>query len=160
MYISNMPSEYFTNQSQIRVHIKVKKLNDKAKIPTRAHMTDAGMDLCSTENLVILPQTRSIISTGISLEIPEGYYGRMAPRSGLAAKNGIDVFAGVVDSSYRGELKVILYNSDIQNSFTINEGDRIAQLIIEKHYNFPIEESFDLSDTARGSGGFGSTGVS
>lgn len=155
-----MPSEYFTNQSQIRVHIKVKKLNDKAKTPVRAHMTDAGMDLCSTESLVILPQTRSIISTGISLEIPEGYYGRMAPRSGLAAKNGIDVFAGVVDSSYRGELKVILFNSDAQQSFTINEGDRIAQLIIEKHYNFPIEEVSDLSDTARGSGGFGSTGVS
>lgn len=155
-----MPSEYFTNQSQIKVHIKAKKLNDKAKIPVRAHMNDAGMDLCSIERLVILPQTRKIIRTGISLEIPEGYYGRVAPRSGLAAKNGIDVFAGVVDSSYRGEICVILFNSDKNNVFMINEGDRIAQLIIEKHYNFPVEEVSDLSDTTRGSDGFGSTGVS
>jgi dUTP pyrophosphatase len=155
-----MPSEYFTKSSQIKTHIKIKKLNDKAKIPTRSHMTDAGMDLCSVEKLIILPQTRSIISTAISVEIPEGYYGRVAPRSGLAAKHGIDVFAGVVDSSYRGEVKVILYNSDKQNPFLVNEGDRIAQLIIEKHYNFPVEEVSDLSDTSRGSGGFGSTGVS
>jgi dUTP pyrophosphatase len=155
-----MPSEYFTHQSQIKTHLKVKKINDKAKIPTRSHMNDAGMDLCSLEKLVVLPQTRSIIPTGICIEIPEGYYGRVAPRSGLAAKNGIDIFAGVVDCSYRGEIKVILYNSDKQNPFIINEGDRIAQLIIEKYYNFPIEVVSDLSDTSRGSGGFGSTGVS
>jgi dUTP pyrophosphatase len=155
-----MSSEYTGSHLQLTPHIKVKKLDGKAKVPTRAHMNDAGMDLCSTEKLVILPHTRSIISTGICIEIPEGYYGRVAPRSGLAAKNGIDVFAGVVDSSYRGEIKVILYNSDKQHPFIINEGDRIAQLIIEKHYNFLVEEYSDLSDTARGSGGFGSTGVS
>lgn len=154
-----MSSEYTGSRLQLTPHIKAKRLNDKAKIPTRAHMNDAGLDLCSTEKLVILPQTRKIIKTGIALEIPEGYYGRVAPRSGLAANNGIDVFAGVIDCSYRGEICVILYNSD-KNVLIVNEGDRIAQLIIEKYYNFPVEEVSDLSDTARGSGGFGSTGVS
>lgn len=154
-----MSSEYTGSHLQLTPHIKVKRLDGKAKIPTRAHMNDAGMDLCSTEKLVILPQTRKIIKTGIALQIPEGYYGRVAPRSGLAANHGIDVFAGVIDCSYRGEICVILYNSD-KNVLIVNEGDRIAQLIIEKYYNFPVEEVSDLSDTARGSGGFGSTGVS
>ena len=100
-----------------------------------------------------------MVKTDLALEIPEGYYGRMAPRSGLALKNGIDVFAGVVDSSYRGSINAILYNSDLTNDFRITKGDRIAQIIIEKHYNFPLEIVDTLSDTSRGSGGFGSTGI-
>lgn len=139
--------------------LKIKLLTDKSKIPTRANSTDAGLDLYSIEKLALIPNTRRLIRTGISLEIPEGYYGRVAPRSGLAVKSGIDVFAGVVDSSYRGELCVVLFNSDKSNPFLINEGDRIAQLIIEKHYNFPIEEVSQLNETERGSGGFGSSGT-
>jgi len=139
--------------------LKIKLLTDKSKTPTRANPMDAGLDLYSIEKLALIPNNRRLIRTGISLEIPEGYYGRVAPRSGLAVKNGIDVFAGVVDSSYRGELCVVLYNSDKLIPFLINEGDRIAQLIIEKHYNFTIEEVSKLNETERGSGGFGSSGV-
>jgi len=129
-------------------------------VPSRANPTDAGADIYSIEQCIIQPLERKAISTGIRMEIPEGYYARIAPRSGLAVKNGIDILAGVVDSSYRGEIKVVLYNSDKSNSFFVNPGDRIAQLIIEKHYNFDlIEVVEELSDTDRGSGGFGSTGI-
>ena len=92
------------------------------------------------------------------MEIPEGYYGRIAPRSGLAHKNGIDVLAGVVDSSYRGEIRVILYNTDKEETLQVRSGDRIAQMIVERHYNFEFVEVEDLSVTERGEGGFGSTG--
>lgn len=143
--------------------IKVKKINELAKIPNRANPTDAGADLFSVVEEVIPPLTRKLIRTGISIEIPESptrrYYGRIAPRSGLAYKNGIDVMAGVIDSSYRGEIGVILFNSDKDADFIVNIGDRIAQLIIESHYNFDFEDSNELSDTNRGSGGFGSTGT-
>jgi dUTP pyrophosphatase len=125
---------------------------------TRANPTDAGMDLAASEDKSIPPLSRAIISTGISIEIPAGYYGRIAPRSGLALKYGIDVLAGVVDSSYRGEIKVILYNTDKEEIFSVRQGDKIAQMIIEKHYNFDLLETEDLSSTERGSGGFGSTG--
>ena len=139
--------------------LKVKLLSEKSKLPTRANSTDAGLDLYSIEKLAVIPNTRRLIKTGICIEIPEGYYGRIAPRSGLSIKNGIDVLAGVIDSSYRGELGVVLYNTDKSNPVLIHEGDRIAQLIIEKHYNLPVEEVSELSVTERGNGGFGSTGV-
>ncbi len=139
--------------------IKVKKLDINARIPTRANPTDAGADLYSVESVSLPPMSRKLISTGISLEIPEGYYGRVAPRSGLAFKNGIDVLAGVIDSSYRGSVGVILFNSDSAQTFDINIGDRIAQLIIEDHHNMVFQEQEQLSDSNRGSGGFGSSGV-
>ena len=123
--------------------MNIKKLNINAKIPTRANPNDAGADLYSIESLVIPPLSRSIVKTGIVLEIPESYYGRIAPRSGLAAKYGIDV----------------LFNSDSSNSFTVNTGDRIAQLIIENHYNPVFIEVSDLTETNRGEGGFGSSGT-
>lgn len=140
--------------------MKIKLLNKMAKVPYRAHPNDAGADLFSIEHCVISPGERRPISTGISLEIPEGYYGRIAPRSGLAAKNGIDVLAGVVDSGYRGDIKVVLLNTDQSGlgDFEIKIGDKIAQLIIEKHYNFEFEVVDSLEETIRGSGGFGSTG--
>jgi dUTP pyrophosphatase len=138
--------------------LKIKFLSESATCPSRANITDAGLDLCAAEDLVIMGQSRAMIKTDLAFEIPEGYYGRVAPRSGLALKNGIDVFAGVVDSSYRGPINVILYNSD-KADFQLSKGDRIAQIIIEKHYNFPLEIVNDLSDTNRGSGGFGSTGI-
>ena len=138
--------------------MKIKLLDKNAKIPFRANKTDAGADLFSIENVKILPLERKAISTGIYVEIPEGYYGRIAPRSGLAYKNGIDVLAGVIDSSYRGEIKVILFNTDKDKFFEIKIGDRIAQLIIEDHFNFKFEIADELSYTERGEGGFGSTG--
>lgn len=138
--------------------LKIKKLDPNAIIPTRANPTDAGADLYALEDVKIQPNTRALIRTGISLEVPESYYARIAPRSGLAYKSGIDVLAGVVDSSYRGEVGVILLNTDNQKIFNIRAGDRIAQLIIEAHYNMTIKEVDSLSDTTRGDGGFGSTG--
>ena len=140
--------------------VKFNRISDSARAPSRANPTDAGADIYSIEQCIIQPLERKAVATGIKMEIPEGYYARIAPRSGLAVKNGIDVLAGVVDSSYRGEIKVVLYNTDKSNSFFVNPGDRIAQLIIEKHYNFDlIEVVEELSDTDRGSGGFGSTGT-
>ena len=139
-------------------NIKVVKLDKDARIPVRSNPTDAGADLLSTEAVMIHPGDRKTVGTGISMEIPEGLYGRVAPRSGLASKHGIDVLAGVVDSSYRGEIKVVLLNTDKHNTFHVEKGNRIAQLIIESHFNLPFVEFESLGDSSRGSGGFGSTG--
>lgn len=125
---------------------------------TRANPSDAGIDIRAAEETVVQPLGRATVSTGLRLQIPEGYYGRIAPRSGLAANFGIDVLAGVVDSSYRGEIKVVLHNTDKEEAFRVSMGDRIAQLIIERHYNPEFVEVEDLSATDRGSGGFGSSG--
>ena len=129
--------------------IKFEKISDFAVCPSRNTSTDAGYDLCSTEFCSINPLSRRLVSTGIKIEIPEGYYGRIAPRSGLAVNKGLDVMAGVIDSGYRGELKVLLVNlAPSTNSslphesifgssskIDIKQGDRIAQLIIEKCYS-------------------------
>jgi dUTP pyrophosphatase len=139
--------------------INVKKTHPNAQIPVRANLTDAGADLFAVEDTIIPPQSRALINTGISLEIPEGFYGRIAPRSGLALKNGIDVLAGVVDSGYRGNIGVILYNTDKDSNFEIKQGDRIAQLIIEQHWNFNFKEVNTLSGTNRSINGFGSSGI-
>jgi dUTP pyrophosphatase len=138
--------------------ILIKLLSDKGKIPTRANINDAGLDLYSAEDAVIHPSTRALIKTDIAVQIPTGYYGRIAPRSGLALKNGIDVFGGVVDSQFRGCVGVILFNSEFEQEFKVNVGDRIAQLIIEAHYNFDVVTVFELDDSSRGTGGFGSSG--
>jgi len=137
--------------------LKVKKLSSDAQLPTRGSDGAAGYDLQSIESCVILPGKRAVVATGISLELPHGVYGRIAPRSGLAVKHGIQVGAGVVDSDYRGEVKVVLFNHD-SNPYLIKSGYRIAQLILERCETPEVEEIFDTSDTQRGEGGFGSTG--
>lgn len=124
----------------------------------RGNETDAGMDIRASEQHAIPPLCREAIGTGIFLEIPYGYYGRIAPRSGLALKHGIDVLAGVVDSGYRGEIKVILYNTDKEQTFRVEAGDKVAQIIIEKHYNFDFVETESIGESERGEKGFGSTG--
>ena len=139
--------------------VNIKKLNPLAILPARNNATDAGADLRSVEDTIIPPASRKIIDTGLSMEIPTGYYGRIAPRSGLAAKNGIDVLAGVVDSSYRGPIKVVLHNTDQMESFAVHCGDRIAQIIFEQHWNFEFIETNDLSDSNRSTNGFGSSGI-
>jgi dUTP pyrophosphatase len=138
--------------------IKITKIDSRAKIPSRNHKNDAGLDISSIESLTLFPLSRALIHTGLCLEIPDGYYGRIAPRSGLALKHGIDVLAGVVDSTYRGEICVILYNTS-RDTFEIREGDKIAQLIIEAHYNMDIIEVSELEASNRGKLGFGSSGV-
>ena len=129
--------------------IKIKKINPDGKVPTRAKSSDAGYDLYSTVDMPITPTARQLVPTGIAIEIPEGYYGRIAPRSGLAVRAGIDILAGVVDSGYRNEIKVVMINLG-EGLVSVNKGDRIAQLIIEKCYDVEWEEVNELSDSDRG----------
>ena len=138
--------------------MKIKLLATNAKAPVRANDCAAGYDLFSLYNYTLYPHQRLLVQTGIVMEIPDGYYGRIAPRSGWALKYGIDTLAGVIDSDYRGEVGVILYNTDKAIPFNIKMGDRIAQIVFEKYYTFDIEVSDEISKTSRGDGGFGSTG--
>ena len=133
------------------------KLDQGAKAPFKASAGAAGYDLYANEEGVIPKNFRSLVSTGVYLEIPEGCYGRIAPRSSLACKHCVDVGAGVVDNDYRGELKVLLINNG-EGDFIIKKGDRIAQLIFENYSSPTIQVVGALNDTARGAGGFGSTG--
>lgn len=131
------------------------RLTDRASAPFRATEGAAGYDLFASEASIIPARGHGMVRTGIAVQLPPECYGRIAPRSSLAAR-GIDVGAGVVDVDYRGELKVILYNFS-DDVFFVAVGDRIAQLILERNYIVPIMERSVLSDTARGDGGFGST---
>ena len=145
--------------------MKVKKLNKEAIMPEKSHPTDAGYDICSIEDITVPATGRIVISTGIALDIPTSptpipmeIYVRVAPRSGMAIKHGIDVFAGVVDLGYKGEVKVCLYNSTTKD-YEVKKGDRIAQLIPTLIPRFgPLEEVTDLEESDRGDKGFGSTG--
>lgn len=136
----------------------VKKLVESATTPMRGSEGAAGYDISSVEDVVVPAMGRIAVSTGISIRVPDGTYGRIAPRSGLAYKYGIDVLAGVIDEDYTGEVKVILYNTT-ERDYIIKKGDRIAQLILEQIVTPGVAVVLDLSDTARGSGGFGSTGI-
>jgi len=136
---------------------KVLRTHPFAKLPTRAHPGDAGYDLCSVQEVVIPPRSKGMVDTGLIVEIPQDCYARVAPRSGLAAKYGIDVLAGVVDSGYRANIKVILLNNG-DTDFIVQPGDRIAQVIFERIYTPILQEVDVLEDTARGTSGFGSTG--
>ena len=141
------------------MNIQIKKLSDKAKIPTQGSKYAAGYDLYAAEEVLVNTMGRKLVKTNISISIPEGYYGRIAPRSGLAYKNGIDVLAGVIDSDYRGDIGVILLNTDHNLDFEVNVGNRIAQIIIEKCHSVNWETVETLDATVRSEGGFGSSGV-
>lgn len=137
--------------------LRFKQLDPKATLPARGSEFSAGLDICSIEDLVIEPHQRATARTGLAVAIPHGFYGRVAPRSGLAAKHGLDVLAGVIDSDYRGELCCLLYNTgDVL--IALPAGSKICQLIIEKIIAPKAVWSNDLDETARGAGGFGSTG--
>jgi dUTP pyrophosphatase len=138
--------------------MQVKLLNSAAKLPTRGKPGDAGLDLYATETHLVVKNCKAVVATGIAVAIPEGYYGRVAPRSGLAAKNGIDVGAGVCDETYRGEIKVVLFNHG-DCDYIVKVGDRIAQMIITPYLGVEVEECSELPDSVRGDSGFGSTGV-
>jgi dUTP pyrophosphatase len=144
--------------------LKIKLLSDNAEAPSYGSAHAAGMDLraCFDGPAVaarIEPGERALIKTGIAVAIPPGHYGRIAPRSGLALKQGVDVLAGVIDEDYRGEIGVILLNTDIENPVMVKHGDRIAQLIIEKISRPVVTVVENLDESDRGAGGFGSTGV-
>ncbi len=135
----------------------VKKLFPDALVPLRAHEGDAGVDLFSYENRVLAPGERALISTGISVAVPDGFVFLIKDRSGLAAKHGLTTLAGVVDSGYRGEVKVVLLNTG-SKPYSISKGDRIAQALVLPVPDFVVEEVDDLDSSSRGEGGFGSTG--
>ena len=137
--------------------IKIKKLKENAIAPAYAHLGDAGMDFFSAENCIIEAGKRKLVSTGISMELPEGYFSSIRGRSGLASKKGILVPGGVIEYTYRGEYKVILLNSGDED-FEIKVGDRIAQVLIQPVATAEVEVVEELSESSRGTGGFGSTG--
>lgn len=151
-------AENYTTYNYFNVPIKVQLLNEKARIPTKAHQDDAGWDLYSIEDVEILPGERKIIKTGISLQIPNGYAGLIWPRSGLSVKNGIDVLAGVVDATYRGEVMVCLLNTG-KDSISLPSNSRIAQILFQEVPRFVLTQTSSLDDTNRGTGGFGSSGA-
>jgi dUTP pyrophosphatase len=133
-------------------------LNDKAKLPTRGSELSAGLDLYCCEDIEVAPLKQSIISTGIAIQMDyDDAYARIAPRSGLAAKNGLIVNAGVIDKDYTGEIKVVVYNTNYMSHY-FKTGDRIAQLIVEKIYYPEVTQVSELNVTGRGANGFGSTG--
>ncbi|KAI0176802.1 dUTPase-like protein [Pestalotiopsis sp. NC0098] len=136
----------------------VKKLSDKAKLPTRGSAFAAGYDLYAAKETVIPKRGKALVDTDISIAVPAGTYGRIAPRSGLAAKHFIDTGAGVIDADYRGQVKVLLFNHS-DADFAVSEGDRVAQLVIERIYTPDVVEVAELEESVRGAGGFGSTGA-
>lgn len=140
--------------------LRVRLLNPLAKIPTKGSEHSTGYDLYSTEEVIIPPRSKARVGTGLQLELPKDCYGRIAPRSGLAYNNFIDIGGGVIDVDYKGEVEVILFNHD-RTPFVVQIGDRVAQLIAEK-IHYPIIEVVDndceFDAYARGCGGFGFTG--
>ena len=136
---------------------KIVLVEESAKLPTRGSSAAAGLDLYSSEKCVIKAKGQGCVSTGLRIQCPLDTYGRVAPRSGLAFKYGINVGGGVVDSDYRGIVKVILFNHS-EEDFEINIGERIAQIIFEKIVVPHVKNVLSLDDTDRGDAGFGSTG--
>jgi len=136
--------------------VKVKRIHPAAKLPARGTNRSAGADLSCLEAFTLGPGERKLVPTGLAVEIPPGWYGRVAPRSGLAANHGVDMLAGVIDSDYRSEVKVLLINFGAE-PVSFDAGERIAQLIIERAAVCDYIWADELSDTERG-GGFGSTG--
>jgi dUTP pyrophosphatase len=143
------------------VTLRFRRLSEAALPPAQAHDGDAGYDLHAAEAVTIAPGERASVGTGIAVAIPAGQAGLVVPRSGLAARHGISVVnaPGLIDSGYRGELRVLLLNTDRSEAFAVQAGDRIAQLVLVDVGTPDLEEVDALDETARGAGGFGSTGV-
>jgi dUTP pyrophosphatase len=137
--------------------LRFKQLDTRATLPQRGSARAAGLDVCSIEDLEIGPRQRVMARTGLAVAIPPGFYGRVAPRSGLAAKSGLDVLAGVIDADYRGEVCCLLYNTS-DEVIKLAAGSKICQLIVEQIITPDAAWASDLDETVRGAGGFGSTG--
>jgi dUTP pyrophosphatase len=142
------------------VRLSLKRLDPSLPLPRYAHDGDAGLDLYAAEGVDILPGQRVLVPTGIAAAIPEGYAGFVQPRSGLALRSGLSLVntPGLIDSHYRGEIKVIAINLDPHTTISIAHGDKIAQLVIQQVERVDIAEVDELDETVRGEGGFGSTG--
>jgi dUTP pyrophosphatase len=141
------------------MNLRFRRLADEARAPARAHDGDAGLDLHAAESVSIGPGERASVGTGVAVAIPEGHAGLVVPRSGLAARSGIAVVnaPGLIDSGYRGEVRVLLLNTDREQPFSVEPGDRIAQLVVVAVAS-PEPVETELDETVRGPGGFGSTG--
>ncbi len=142
------------------MELPVRRLDDDATLPTRAHPGDAGLDLYAAEAATLGPGERAGVGTGVAVEIPDGHAGLVLPRSGLAARHGIALVnaPGLIDAGYRGEIRVLLLNTDRTEPFEIAVGERIAQLLITPFADVEPVEAKALATSARGEGGFGSSG--
>jgi dUTP pyrophosphatase len=141
------------------IDVAIRRLRPDAELPRHAYDGDAGVDLAACERAVLEPGARAVISTGLAVEVPEGYAGLVLPRSGLAARHGIGVVnaPGLIDSGYRGEIRVVLINSDREEAFTVEPGMRIAQLVIAPVAAVRLVEVEELAGSERGVRGFGSS---
>ena len=144
------------------IELNIKLLDPDVPMPRYQHEGDAGLDLSSRVDLTLQPGERATVPTGVAVAIPAGYAGFVLPRSGLAARHGIALVnsPGLIDSGYRGEVAVVIINTDKHEAFHIKRGDRIAQLVIQKVVEATTVEVETLDETSRGPGGFGSTGTS
>jgi len=142
------------------VELRTTRIRAGAKLPSRAHDGDAGLDLYAAETATIQPGERATVATGIAIEIPAGFAGLVLPRSGLAARHGIALVnaPGLIDSGYRGEIRVLLLNTDRRETFEVASGDRIAQLVLTPVSDAEPVEVTELEASVRGDGGFGSSG--
>ncbi len=142
------------------VQIIVRRLDPELPLPSYAHPGDAGADLCAAIDVTLAPGERAVVPTGIAMALPEGHVALVHPRSGLAARHGISIVnaPGTIDAGYRGEVKVCLVNTDTREPFTVRRGDRIAQLVIQRFETAAFVDADDLPESARGAGGYGSTG--
>lgn len=140
--------------------VAFRRLHDDARVPTRAHPGDAGLDLHAIDRTAIEPGGRARVATGVAVSLPDGYAGLIVPRSGLADRHGVGLVnaPGLIDTGYRGELQVLLLNTDRAATFVVEPGDRIAQLVITRVPELDVIEVTEFDLTARGVGGFGSTG--
>jgi dUTP pyrophosphatase len=144
-----------------RPRLEVLKLSADSRLPAYAHAGDAGLDLAAAADVLLAPFERALVPTGIAVAIPEGYAGFVQPRSGLAIRHGLSFVntPGLIDSHYRGEVSVVAVNLDAATPITIRKGDRIAQLVIQPVATVEVVDVTALDSTARGEGGFGSTGA-
>jgi dUTP pyrophosphatase len=143
------------------IELAVARLRDDAVLPSQAYDGDAGLDLAACERVELAPGRRGVVGTGLAVAIPDGYAGLVLPRSGLAARHGLTIVnsPGLIDAGYRGEVQVILLNTDDREPFVVEPGMRIAQLVLVEAAAVRLVEVDDLSETERGAGGLGSSGV-
>ena len=143
------------------IELTVRRLRDDAVLPGRAYPGDAGLDLVACERVVVPPGARAVVPTGLAVAIPEGHAGLVTPRSGLAVRHGLSMVngPGLIDSGYRGELRVVLLNTDREATFTVEPGMRVAQLVVVPVPELTLVEVDELPETERGVAGFGSSGT-
>jgi dUTP diphosphatase len=141
------------------IDVPIRRLREDAVLPTQAYEGDAGLDLAACEEVALRPGERAVVGTGIAVEIPEGYAGFVQPRSGLAARHGITLVnaPGLIDSGYRGEVRVVLLNTDSSETFVVATGMRVAQLVVLPVARVRLREVAELAESARGGRGFGSS---